>query len=770
MRAYPPPVVDEALWRDTLLSSDTETFLSAARNYLGPVKTPYDKREIVGRLASFFRRAEVRSAVVGLLDELDARILGCLFLLGPVTEPRLRSLFVGEMPLFDLGIRIANLFDRLLIFRFEAGGKRLVAVNPLLSEELGPAVLDPELLFGPPARCAAEPVGAPRATPAPGCDAREIAAFFIFLLHTPGAVRKDGSLTKRAAERAAALLPGQSPERLSALSRAFETAGFLGRGEDGRSPSVPAFGAALRSWGLSLPALLAVRLANYEERGGEVEAPDSDEAALFGGRVLAEALAAAPRGLVFSRGGLSRWLGMAAYRARRFASGESGAFAEPAALAAVGEDVALFDPPRLIPALEELGLAVSLDGKGEEEASSDRLVLAESRLASPVEPTESAEPAKPSPQGPILVAEGSHALHLLPEASLEERLFVGGLARPTSFGEVWSFEIDRESSRLAFAAGLDSGGIIERLEDLAGRPLPQSLSFSLNAWEEEYRSLRLYRGYVLVADERRRPVIESSSVLAPYIAERLAPGVYVLAVSGAEEAAELLTGAGLEAPPETRYGRSKGHAQARPEAVEDRFREQGSGLARALSPFRELAPRGARAQAESEAAARRLDPEPRIVELKKRLESMAESGSPADSVSRNAGQRQGQKPDASRRGPADVKELSERIERRLILTPEQLVSAEARPERIEASGLDYLGKVHIVERALRTSGDRLEVLYRLPGEDPVRALLRPVRLEKTEKGLVLEAENLGTGGPARVPLGAVSSVRRMRASLFGEDS
>jgi hypothetical protein len=588
-------------------------------------------------------------------------------------------------------------------------------------------------------------------------------------------VRKDGGLTKRSAERAAALLPGQSPERLSSLSRAFEAAGFLGRGEDGRSPSASAFSAALKSWGAALPALLAVRLSNYEERCGEAEAPESDKAALFGGRVLAEALAASPRGLVFSRGGLSRWLGMAAQRARRFAAGESGAFAESASLAVPGEEVALFDPTRLIPALEELGLAVALDGKEEEQSSADRLVLAESKLASsssPTEPAAQVEPAEPRPQGPILVAEGSHALHLLPEASLEERLFVGGLARPTSFGEVWSFEIDRESSRLAFAAGLDSGGIIERLEDLAGRPLPQSLSFSLNAWEEEYRSLRLYRGYVLVADERRRPVIESSSVLAPYIAERLAPGVYVLAVSGAEEAAELLSGAGLEAPPETRYGRSKGHAQARPEVGEDRFRALGSELARALSPFRELATRSARAPAAiaavvtGEAASRRLDPEPRIVELKKRLESMAEGEPSADTVSRSASQRQG----ASRRGPADVKELSERIERRLILTPEQLVSAEARPERVEASGLDYLGKVHIVERALRTSGDRLEVLYRLPGEDPVRALLRPVRLEKTEKGLVLEAENLGTGGPARVPLGAVSSVRRMRASLFGEDS
>ena len=762
MRPFPPPDVDETLWRDALLSSDTESFLAAARNYLGPVKTPYDKREIVGRLASFFRRGEVRSAVIDLLDELDARILGCLFLLGPVSEPKLRSLFVGEMPLFDLGIRIANLFDRLLIFRFESGGKRLLAINPLLSEELSRAVLVPELLFGPSPREARQrPERGPESA-AVGCDASEIAAFFIFLLHSPGAVRKDGGLTKRAAERAAALLPGRSPEQLCALSRAFEAAGFLGRGEDGRGPSVSAFGAALKSWDGSLPALLAVRLADYDERTEAGEAAESDEAALFGGRVLAEALAAAPGGLVFSRGGLSRWLGMAAQRVRRFVASEAGVFTEQSS-----DETALFDPPRLIAALEQLGLVLALDGKAEEPSSADRIVLAGSGLVS-----HNASPSL-APRGPILVAEGSHALHLLPEASLEERLFVGGLARPTSFGEVWSFEIDRESSRLAFAAGANSGDIIERLEELADRPLPQSLSFSLNAWEEEYRSLRLYRGYVLVADERRRPVIESSSVLAPYIAERLAPGVYVLAVSGAEEAAELLASSGLEAPPETRYGRSKGRAPSWSEAGEKRFRETGTDLARALSPLKELALQASPPPAheapggqQTDSTARRLDPNPRIVELKKRLDAIAEDEPAADTVSHNAGNRQA----ASRRGPDDMKELSERIERRLILTPDQLASAEARPERIEASGLDYLGKVHIVERALRTSGDRLEVLYRLPGADPVRALLRPVRLEKTDKGLVLEAENLGTGGPARIPLGSVSSVRRMRASLFGEDS
>ena len=50
-----------------------------------------------------------------------------------------------------------------------------------------------------------------------------------------------------------------------------------------------------------------------------------------------------------------------------------------------------------------------------------------------------------------LVAEGSHAIHLMPEAGLEERLFLGVMARPVSFGQVWSFEVDRESARRAFS-------------------------------------------------------------------------------------------------------------------------------------------------------------------------------------------------------------------------------------------------------------------------------------------------------------------------------
>jgi hypothetical protein len=793
-----PPKVDEDLWSGALLASDTELLLGAARNYLGPVRTPYDKREIVDRLKSFLRRPEVRAAVSLLLDELDARILGSLFLLGPTAEADLRSLFEGELPLFDLGIRLANLQDRLLVFRFESGGRKLIAPNPILADALEDAVLDPAHVFG---------VGAPagsghadgghadgghadgvRAEDVSGemkasggleaqagragqagegpLTAGDLVAVFSFLFHSPGCLRKGGGLTKKAQERAATLLPesvGGKPERLAAVMRAFEAAGFLGGGgEEGREVDLASFREALEAWGEDAVVWLASVLAfkgmgdaglgsstaqagtapaSTAQAGAVCEGPSRFDLAAAG----AAALKAAPRGFVYSRGGLNRWLEIVLRRSRRGREGIS---------------------PDLRRGFVEALLALGLVS-GNDDGLSVRAALGKF------------EGAAAEPDGPGLVAEGSHAIHVLPEAGLRERLFVGIVARPVSFATAWTFEIDRESARRAFAAGIGAVAAIEGLETFAGRPLPQSLTFSIKAWEEEFRSLRLYRGFILVADDRLRQVVERSRALAPYVAERLAPGVFVLAVSGAEEAADLIRQAGLEAPPETHYGPSAHHKKRGAEAAFAAEAER-LDLDEAETPALAVG-RGAEAAAAPLAALRqegpaglpsRLDPRPRLSLLEAALDAEAvgmNEGAPAGSLSDAApGPRPASEPRPAR-GPAELRELAERIGRRLILTPQQLAAAEVRPDRLEATGLDYLGKVRIVERALRGPGDRLEILYRLPGGEPTRALLRPVRLEKTEKGLVLEAEDLGTRGPVRIPLGAASSVRRMRASLFGED-
>jgi hypothetical protein len=213
--AVPKP--DPSDWSNALLTSGTEALLGAVRNYIGPVKTPYDKRDLVGLLEAFLRRAETRSSLFALLDSLDVRILGTSLLLGPVPEQALRDIFSGELPLFELGVKISNLLDRLLLFRYQVGGKRLIAVNPLLEDELRARALDPATFFGQYGDSARD--GA-KASP-DAVDAKAVVGFFSFLFHSPLSIRKGGGLTKRATDRAASLFPELSAaggDRLGALA------------------------------------------------------------------------------------------------------------------------------------------------------------------------------------------------------------------------------------------------------------------------------------------------------------------------------------------------------------------------------------------------------------------------------------------------------------------------------------------------------------------------------------------------------------------------
>jgi len=702
-------------WSNALLTSGTESLLGAVRNYLGPVKTPYDKRELASRLEAFLRREETRASILSLVDALDARVLGSALLIGPCPEPALRELFSGEMPLFDLGIRIDNLLDRLLLFRYQSGGGRLVAVNPIFEADLRRITLDPRLLLGSAAG------GAGAGSPV---TAELAVGFFAFVFHSPIALRKSGGLTKKGTERAAALFPALAAAgRIDALARAFDAAGFFRAEGDCRAPDREVFARGLSAWGNGLPYYLAAALslagdAEAEDRGeplAEASVRSAERKARELGTVLARAMAALPGGAAPSRSALPRWLRIVALR--------GGYDGDPAGAAQALDDLGLVDS----------GARAAGDGGGEASSGGRR--------------------------GPVLVAEGSHALHLMPEASLEERLLAGSAARPASLEKVWSFEVDRETARRAFASGLTSASLRSSLEAMSGASLPQSLAFSLAAWEEEYRSLRLYRGFVLVADERQRPIVERSAALGRIVAEALAPGVYFLSAATQEEAAVALAAAGLEAPPAAEASRPAyggavggasvvGAASGALVAGDPRIFGAAEAAARMATGIIAEAGEGRAALGESlwtaAPGAATLDPEPRLAELRA---AVASSG----------------------RSDEERRELAERVERRLVLTARQIAESDPRSERLEAGGLDYLGKVRVVERALRGRGDRLEVLYRLPGAEPVRALLRPVRLERNEKGLVLEAEDLGTGGPARVPLGAVSTVRRVRASLFGEE-
>jgi hypothetical protein len=134
---------------------------------------------------------------------------------------------------------------------------------------------------------------------------------------------------------------------------------------------------------------------------------------------------------------------------------------------------------------------------------------------------------------------------------------------------------------------------------------------------------------------------------------------------------------------------------------------------------------------------------------------------------------------------AERDELSARIERRLVLSDAQLEGASIRHEKLEARGLDYVGKSVIAKQAI-ASGSLLEVSWPRAGGGINQTRGIPSGLEKKEGESVLvlkpvfkDDDNQGkelaglpaaefSAGEIRLPLGRISLLRRIKQSIFGE--
>jgi hypothetical protein len=126
---------------------------------------------------------------------------------------------------------------------------------------------------------------------------------------------------------------------------------------------------------------------------------------------------------------------------------------------------------------------------------------------------------------------------------------------------------------------------------------------------------------------------------------------------------------------------------------------------------------------------------------------------------------------SARFSKAEMDELAARIDRRLVLCESQLRDASVRYEKLEARGLDYVGKAMIAKQAI-ASQSPVELIR--PGKKGERIFGIPRALEKEggESVLVISPQNGGeTGGEfLRIPLGKISLLRRIKKSIFEKNS
>jgi hypothetical protein len=179
-------------WKRAFVTLSDSAFFDIVRNYLGDIKTPFNKHALVTSLEAFLRNAETRKRIVALVTEEDARILSALDFLGTAKLAVLTDLFQGDIPYLELHRRLLNLEDRLLVYTERGADGDYILINPFLEENLRDSVIGADIVFpsipGPP--------GAGD-FPSPWMTDSFLIAFLSFLLGDSSVYKAGGSVKKK---------------------------------------------------------------------------------------------------------------------------------------------------------------------------------------------------------------------------------------------------------------------------------------------------------------------------------------------------------------------------------------------------------------------------------------------------------------------------------------------------------------------------------------------------------------------------------------------
>jgi hypothetical protein len=339
--------------------------------------------------------------------------------------------------------------------------------------------------------------------------------------------------------------------------------------------------------------------------------------------------------------------------------------------------------------------------------------------------------------GPVIAMDSPFTLLLYPEIAYNDALELAAVSRVTEAGINVRFELTKDSIISAFNRGITAESIIKLVKRLSQNRIDDNLIFTLLDWEKRHQEVTLRKGLILNLSPEHRYLAETKA-MSKLIIETLAPGVYLLPEINEEKVFNVLRRAGI-----TIFSSSTNQQAKAPEKIPTAFLPNDASAGPNIffphlneasdNYFFDFGNHDIGFPQPNEEAA---------------LALMETFHSAVDKM---------------RIGGEQREELAARINRRLVLCESQLKGTVIRYEKLEARGLDYAGKIHIVKQAMAMQS-QVEVNW--PGrERQERVFGIPITLEKIGGEYILTIE------PAnkeiiRIPLGKISLLRRIKKSIF----
>lgn len=757
-------------FRESLTLLPDERFFEIIRTYLGQIQSPYNKTNLIEKLSAVFRKEQNQRRIISFLSDFDIKMLSVVSIVSDANQEKITDFFSKDYTLSEIYAELLSLSERLLIYSYRnpETQKKVIGINPLLENALSPYLGLNELL--PESVCAVRNLESDFSL-----SPQFVASYVSFILSNPEMCKNDLSIRKKESERLESIFP-ERKEVLSLLLNAFLNLGIakfseksllvdenrlkkfaelseisqyvylsaasavhLGReGLRIQCELLLDVAATIPEKGFTLSSLMntAFLLSNRNETLGSERKRSSfskilearrtidfnfdtnDYSAVknpgsYSGKIIEKIINNAIVLGLFSVYGKTESGENIYVRSEVFKSDESNKNSENGTEKRT-ENFGAF------------GSGNFKDGKTESENSAD------------------------GKKGLLNINAGT-VITIMPGLSLSELIPFTIFLEVQKNSVVSEFEISRKSVSRAFDKNISPDEIISLLEKYSAYEIPQNLKMNIEEWHKSYTSAMLFKGYVLKVDEKTSRIIEKNPNVVPYIQQKLSDGIYLLNIPLDGNIDLFIETSGLEFMGNVKKPERKAESMDFPRLQKGRSIISGS-----LSVFGDVCDVD---EVDCEVGGEfeiRKEKEEKLERLKELSEEGNKTKAEFQKILRSLGFSKQQE---------DV--LSARIEKGVILSEEQLKAETVRLEILEADGMNYAGKVRLVENAI-SAGDSLEIFMPADRSGSVMKTFvgKPILISKNSGDCLLKFQTEPDGDIKLFSVSMANRIRLIKTSVF----
>lgn len=636
-------------WADAFEAMPEEQFFKLIRLYLGEVQTPYNRQRLISQLASFIKNAENTQSILSYLDKKDITFLTAIYLIPNVSQQTLLDFFSG-IGLSDFYATLSNLSERLIIYSTKDKYSDNVCyhINPILFEPLKP-YLSIESIFP-------EHKIENHFVEDSFCLSQNfLAAFISYIRINKIGCKNDGTIKKNDFTKLEEIFLEQICY-LQLLVNAFLNLSLLK--DDGKSfilnnSRIEEFAKLSQFEQYSL--LCVASCCHFSREGLRKYA-----------QLLMNVLNSIPEE-GFSAKEVLRLLVLASTQKENKSSfGAKSRFSQILEQTKIKEQsensnqesnvsANLFEV--MIESAISFGL-LTFSGTTENGTK----IYKKNKLPELIPITDNIPK--------VLNIDSSFTVTLMPGLSLDSLLPLLSFISIKKSGIVTEFEITRQSISVGFDEGWNPNSIFSELEKFINYELPQNLKINVLEWYKSYSSARLFSGYVLKVTDSNIAIAENNPKIKKYIKEKLAEGIYLLDISIDSDIKTFIKDSGLDF-----LGKIQ-QAEPSPENLSFPKLFENPSVLISLEETLKSSNKKTLNVKESHQKITKLE---ELVKQKEISQQQKES-------------------------------LLYKISNRLILSENQLNSTSIRTEILEADGMDFAGKNHLIEVAIKED-DMMELTF-----------------------------------------------------------